>query len=50
MVKKLRETAQLLQKISRGAAVNREWDNYQSGAREQGNQGHILAGIFRKEL
>ena len=40
MEKTLREAARLLQKISRGVAVNREWDNYQSGPQEQGNQGH----------
>ena len=49
MEKTLTEAAQLLQKISKGAAMRRDWENRCSAISEEESQVRVLAGIFRKE-
>ena len=49
MEKTLMEAAQLLQKISKGAAMRRDWENRCSASSEEESQVQVLAGIFRKE-
>ena len=47
--KTLTEAAQLLQKISKGAAMRRDWEKRCSASSEEESQVRVLAGIFRKE-
>ena len=49
MEKTLTEAAQLLQKISKGAAMRRDWEKRCSASSEEESQVRVLAGIFRKE-
>jgi hypothetical protein len=49
MEKTLTEAAQILQRISKGAAMQRDWEEHLSGKIEQENQVETLAGIFGKE-
>ena len=49
MEKTLTEAAQLLQKISKGAAMRRDWEKRCSACSEEESQVRVLAGIFRKE-
>ena len=49
MEKTLTEAAQLLQKISKGAAMRRDWEKQCSASSEEESQVRVLAGIFRKE-
>ena len=49
MEKTLTEAAQLLQKISKGTAMRRDWENRCSASSEEESQVRVLAGIFRKE-
>ena len=49
MEKTLTEAAQLLQKISKGAAMRRDWEKQCSASYEEESQVRVLAGIFRKE-
>ena len=49
MEKTLTEAAQLLQKISKGAAMRRDWEKRSSASSEEESQVRVLAGIFRKE-
>jgi len=49
MEKTLMEAAQLLQKISEGAAMRRYWEKRCSANSEKESQVRVLAGIFRKE-
>jgi len=49
MEKTLMEAAQLLQKISKGAAMRRDWEKRCSASFEEESQMQVLAGIFRKE-
>jgi hypothetical protein len=48
MEKTLTEAAQLLQKISKGAAMRRDWENRNSTTSEEDFHVRTLAGIFRK--
>ena len=49
MEKTLTEAAQLLQKISKGAAMRRDWETRNSASHEHESQPAVLAGIFRKD-
>ena len=49
MEKTLTEAAQLLQKISKGAAMRRDWEKRCLASSEEESQVRVLAGIFRKE-
>ena len=49
MEKTLMEAAQLLQKISKGAAMRRDWEKQCSASSEEESQVRVLVGIFRKE-
>ena len=49
MEKTLTEAAQLLQKISKGAAIRRDWEKLCSAISEEESQVRVLTGIFRKE-
>ena len=49
MEKTLTEAAQLLQKISKGAAMRRDWEKQCSASSEEESQVRVLAEIFRKE-
>ena len=49
MKKTLTEATQLLQKISKGAAMRRDWEKRYSASSEEESQVRVLAGIFRKE-
>ena len=48
MEKTLMEAAQILQRISKGAAMQRDWENRLSGGEQEVSQVGTLAGIFRK--
>ena len=48
--KTLTEAAQLLQKISKGAAMRRDWEKRCLASSEEESQVRVLAGIFRKEI
>ena len=48
MEKTLMEVAQL-QKISKGAAMRRDWEKRCSASSKEESQVRVLAGIFRKE-
>ena len=43
------EAAQLLQKISKGAAMRRDWEKLCLASSEEESQVRVLARIFRKE-
>jgi hypothetical protein len=45
----LTEAAQLLQKISKGAAMRRDWEERNSTTSEEDSQVRVLTRIFRKE-
>ena len=49
MEKTLTEAAQLLQKISKGAAMRRDWEKQCPASSEEESQVRVLAGIFGKE-
>ena len=49
MEKTLTEAAQLLQKISKGEAMRRDWEKQYSASSEGESQVRVLAEIFRKE-
>ena len=49
MEKTLTEAAQLLQKISKGAGMRRDWEKQCSASSEEESQVRVLAGFFRKE-
>jgi hypothetical protein len=49
MEKTLTEATQLLQKISEGVAMHRDWEEHISGSIEQETCVEVLAGISRKE-
>ena len=48
MEKTLTEAVQLLQKISKGAAIRRDWEKLCSAISEEESQVRVLTGIFRK--
>jgi hypothetical protein len=49
MEKTLTEATQLLQRISEGVAMQRDWEEYISGSVEQETCIEVLSGISRKE-
>jgi hypothetical protein len=49
MEKTLTEATQLLQRISKGVAMQRDWEEHISGSIEQETCVEVLAGISRKE-
>jgi hypothetical protein len=49
MEKTLMEATQLLQRISEGVAMQRDWEEHISGSVEQETCVEVLAGISRKE-
>jgi hypothetical protein len=48
MEKTLTKTTQLLQRISEGVAMQRDWEEHISGSVEQETCVEVLAGISRK--
>ena len=49
MEKTLTEAVQLLQTISKGAAMRKDWEKQCSASFEEESQVQVLAGIFKKE-